>query len=98
MWSFHLTLLKVLLLECCLFLSLLKCGLGLNKNKQNQLHKFNEKSQLQIESWLFNLLLHDFLPWALLEAYQRSEEHTSELQSRFDLVCRLLLDKRNYSQ
>src|SRR5699024_11464373 len=24
---------------------------------------------------------------------QRSEEHTSELQSRFDLVCRLLLDK-----
>src|SRR5699024_12072499 len=24
----------------------------------------------------------------------RSEEHTSELQSRFDLVCRLLLDKK----
>src|SRR5207249_7401963 len=24
----------------------------------------------------------------------RSEEHTSELQSRFDLVCRLLLEKR----
>src|SRR5699024_11300800 len=24
---------------------------------------------------------------------QRSEEHTSELQSRFDLVCRLLLEK-----
>src|SRR5438067_2903221 len=26
----------------------------------------------------------------------RSEEHTSELQSRFDLVCRLLLDKKKY--
>src|SRR5699024_12196563 len=26
---------------------------------------------------------------------RRSEEHTSELQSRFDLVCRLLLEKRN---
>src|SRR5699024_11976704 len=26
---------------------------------------------------------------------QRSEEHTSELQSRFDLVCRLLLEKKN---
>src|SRR5699024_11914617 len=26
----------------------------------------------------------------------RSEEHTSELQSRFDLVCRLLLEKKNY--
>src|SRR5699024_12799384 len=25
----------------------------------------------------------------------RSEEHTSELQSRFDLVCRLLLEKTN---
>src|SRR5699024_11888785 len=25
----------------------------------------------------------------------RSEEHTSELQSRFDLVCRLLLKKNN---
>src|SRR5690625_6198692 len=26
---------------------------------------------------------------------KRSEEHTSELQSRFDLVCRLLLEKKN---
>src|SRR5699024_12661666 len=32
-----------------------------------------------------NVLLH----------YVRSEEHTSELQSRFDLVCRLLLEKKN---
>src|SRR5207249_5569273 len=28
----------------------------------------------------------------------RSEEHTSELQSRFDLVCRLLLEKKNTTQ
>src|SRR5438874_9961691 len=28
---------------------------------------------------------------------QRSEEHTSELQSRRDLVCRLLLEKKNKS-
>src|SRR5207249_10374697 len=28
-------------------------------------------------------------------ALPRSEEHTSELQSRFDLVCRLLLEKKN---
>src|SRR5207249_6936083 len=27
-------------------------------------------------------------------ALSRSEEHTSELQSRFDLVCRLLLEKK----
>src|SRR5206468_13010419 len=31
---------------------------------------------------------------ALLEL-ARSEEHTSELQSRSDLVCRLLLEKKN---
>src|SRR5438874_8332520 len=28
----------------------------------------------------------------------RSEEHTSELQSRRDLVCRLLLEKKNESE
>src|SRR5699024_12820029 len=28
----------------------------------------------------------------------RSEEHTSELQSRFDLVCRLLLEKKKKTQ
>src|SRR5699024_2925084 len=27
----------------------------------------------------------------------RSEEHTSELQSRFDLVCRLLLEKKKHN-
>src|SRR5699024_12174652 len=29
-----------------------------------------------------------------VKLYLRSEEHTSELQSRFDLVCRLLLEKK----
>src|SRR5207249_7998037 len=29
-----------------------------------------------------------------LRPQRRSEEHTSELQSRFDLVCRLLLEKK----
>src|SRR5207249_6112501 len=28
---------------------------------------------------------------------KRSEEHTSELQSRFDLVCRLLLEKKKHN-
>src|SRR5438874_7252142 len=31
-------------------------------------------------------------------AGSRSEEHTSELQSRRDLVCRLLLEKKNQVQ
>src|SRR5207249_9218001 len=30
----------------------------------------------------------------LNQHHVRSEEHTSELQSRFDLVCRLLLEKK----
>src|SRR5207249_9128764 len=32
-----------------------------------------------------------------LSVIPRSEEHTSELQSRFDLVCRLLLEKKRKS-
>src|SRR6185312_17279299 len=31
---------------------------------------------------------------AIIQAQLRSEEHTSELQSRSDLVCRLLLEKK----
>src|SRR5207249_9625913 len=37
-------------------------------------------------------------PEARAVSATRSEEHTSELQSRFDLVCRLLLEKKNYNQ
>src|SRR5437868_12308479 len=32
--------------------------------------------------------------WSERRQVPRSEEHTSELQSRFDLVCRLLLEKK----
>src|SRR5207244_13609666 len=35
------------------------------------------------------------VPVNLAEAAQRSEEHTSELQSPDHLVCRLLLEKKN---
>src|SRR5207249_7918609 len=37
----------------------------------------------------------DPAPVKYLYFVARSEEHTSELQSRFDLVCRLLLEKKN---
>src|SRR5437667_5779800 len=33
-------------------------------------------------------------PRACWDAWARSEEHTSELQSHHDLVCRLLLEKK----
>src|SRR5438105_5709832 len=32
------------------------------------------------------------------DVHRRSEEHTSELQSRVDLVCRLLLEKKKKKQ
>src|SRR2546426_5939543 len=32
-----------------------------------------------------------------IRAFDRSEEHTSELQSPCNLVCRLLLEKKKYS-
>src|SRR2546428_6028898 len=42
-----------------------------------------------------NLLRHSDAPGVgSLSEVQRSEEHTSELQSRSDLVCRLLLEKK----
>src|SRR5690242_3421974 len=34
----------------------------------------------------------------ILDAATRSEEHTSELQSHVNLVCRLLLEKKNKNQ
>src|SRR5207249_4584611 len=40
-------------------------------------------------NWVWNMPMSIDLPDAVAG---RSEEHTSELQSRFDLVCRLLLD------
>src|SRR5438046_2909414 len=48
-------------------------------------------------SW--RMLPSDFGPWQTVYGYfrkwsQRSEEHTSELQSLTNLVCRLLLEKK----
>src|SRR5699024_12023967 len=41
----------------------------------------------RLNNLLFSILF-------FLKSNVRSEEHTSELQSRFDLVCRLLLEKK----
>src|SRR5271167_5273809 len=69
---------------------------------------FNDTATTEI----YTLSLHDALPisgrvalaFSPMQATsigtwrQRSEEHTSELQSRFDLVCRLLLEKKKKLQ
>src|SRR6266536_6522406 len=63
---------------------------------------FNDTATTEI----YTLSLHDALPICHTFAWHsvvppshcptcgRSEEHTSELQSRVDLVCRLLLEKK----
>src|SRR2546422_8563803 len=44
--------------------------------------------------YLHNGQVHDYVPDFLVRVQVRSEEHTSELQSRLHLVCRLLLEKK----
>src|SRR2546429_392141 len=39
-----------------------------------------------------------FVPCSIPSLRQRSEEHTSELQSRLHLVCRLLLEKKKVNR
>src|SRR5207249_11292923 len=46
--------------------------------------------------WVWAVAAVFFIFYLLVAA--RSEEHTSELQSRFDLVCRLLLEKKKTTQ
>src|SRR2546422_2038018 len=42
----------------------------------------------------YTLIIRELLTGASALSYDRSEEHTSELQSRLHLVCRLLLEKK----
>src|SRR5207249_12113486 len=57
--------------------------------------------QRYLEQWFFRITKYaerllanlDWIDWSE-NTKTRSEEHTSELQSRFDLVCRLLLEKK----
>src|SRR2546421_6700718 len=47
---------------------------------------------------LLRCILAGFLCRSASLQYVRSEEHTSELQSRSDLVCRLLLEKKKMTE
>src|SRR5207248_9162387 len=67
------------------------------------LHSFPTRRSSDLSSrhqykWCFSAHVHDgSARTAPLRqaATARSEEHTSELQSPYDLVCRLLLEKKN---
>src|SRR2546422_2611573 len=51
---------------------------------------------LDLLLWILSWDAHAFVtaPGSLFQGNIRSEEHTSELQSRLHLVCRLLLEKK----
>src|SRR5699024_11895626 len=51
---------------------------------------------LTLQGQRLNVISKKVTGWAAIIAVPaaRSEEHTSELQSRFDIVCRLLLEKK----
>src|SRR5690349_23951655 len=51
-------------------------------------------SRIPVRPDVFTGLASVYLDYAVFAAALRSEEHTSELQSRRDLVCRLLLEKK----
>src|SRR5699024_11350575 len=64
-----------------------------NPNKEISLNTKNDKIKSETKNKDINI------PSVICQKCKsnifRSEEHTSELQSRFDLVCRLLLEKKN---
>src|SRR5437868_15491244 len=55
-----------------------RCGYGLGDEGTRMLRRFRFTSECRMGK----------------SGGERSEEHTSELQSRFDIVCRLLLEKK----
>src|SRR5688500_20027162 len=55
-----------------------------------RLRRTCDSSQLFVHSVLPAMVT----PWTLIVCVDRSEEHTSELQSPCNLVCRLLLEKK----
>src|SRR5690242_21627865 len=54
-----------------------------------------EGGLMVLHAVLFFGALFVLLPWPSVLLFLRSEEHTSELQSHVNLVCRLLLEKKN---
>src|SRR5690625_6908393 len=77
-------------------------GLYIGQSAGFQLQTLDKNTLLNaslITLALFTLLiiLHNFgyFPQWIAAPFMRSEEHTSELQSRGHLVCRLLLEKKN---
>src|SRR5690349_14376643 len=70
-----------------------------NEKSENAEDMLTEIQGHFVNNAMFRWLFPEVIPENLKKTTwsQRSEEHTSELQSRRDLVCRLLLEKKNIS-
>src|SRR5207248_8648260 len=68
---------------------------AVKRSFKRKLDQRNEPVKWRRQSDVLHLLLQKNKTVFHREApFQRSEEHTSELQSPYDLVCRLLLEKK----
>src|SRR5699024_12497951 len=66
-----------------------KCG-GPSRDGRTEWYVRSKETIFNWHHWKLKIVSLDRTYHSVL----RSEEHTSELQSRFDLVCRLLLEKK----
>src|SRR5699024_11885386 len=72
------------------------CLYTLEENRVLKPLKFHgKKTLISVSDDADNLVVEVLLGDLRRDELKRSEEHTSELQSRFDLVCRLLLEKKH---
>src|SRR5260370_11096799 len=54
-------------------------------------------AETNVREYLYVILKRKWLILSLVLVVTRSEEHTSELQSHLNLVCRLLLEKKKHN-
>src|SRR5699024_12307698 len=79
-----------------LFRSLIRAPMALAVKKGDDrpiLAQINKGIMAIATSGEWKKIVHKYLPGVTIPPV-RSEEHTSELQSRFELVCRLLLENK----
>src|SRR5947209_16273095 len=82
-----------------LFRSIVRVGLAervgnLRGNIQRLVERKSLSRHARFKRFTFDVLHSDIASVTLFINFIRSEEHTSELQSRQYLVCRLLLEKK----
>src|SRR5437660_2622519 len=64
------------------------------RKRNKKVEKLSKEQEMARHSVLLRQMLHDYSAHQWKIDIDRSEEHTSELQSRGHLVCRLLLEKK----